>query len=190
MVGADRLDRRAAARCLRYNQAKYNALIGPPGRLVMRFFLAGIMQGSHLAAVLHDQHYRSDVGELVARYFPDAEIYDPLADHANSLDYDETRGRDVFLRHNRLCGEVDVVIAFVPQASMGTAIEMWEAHRHGRVVLTISPLAHNWAVRFLSDAVYPDLEAFEAALASGEAARAIARARNDPARADRSGRYH
>ena len=140
----------------------------------MRFFLAGIMQGSHLGAVLHDQHYRGDLRSLVAEAFPGADIYDPLADHAQSLDYDEATGRGVFFHHNKLCQQVDVVVAFVPQASMGTAIEMWEAYRHGKAVLTISPLAHNWAVRFLSHAVYPDLEAFSAALASGEAGRVIA----------------
>ena len=37
----------------------------------------------------------------------------------------------MFERHNDMCREVDVVIAFVPEASMGTAIEMWEAYQHG-----------------------------------------------------------
>jgi hypothetical protein len=133
----------------------------------MRFFLAGIMQGSHLGAVLHNQEYRTRLKALLAEHFPDDEVYDPLADHSNSLDYDERQGRDVFFYHNRLCREVDVVIAFVPQASMGTAIEMWEAFQHGRTVVTISPLAHNWAVKFLSHVLYPDVEAFEAEVASG-----------------------
>jgi hypothetical protein len=139
----------------------------------MRFFLAGIMQGSHLAAVLHNQDYRGRIKELLARHFPQAEVYDPLADHSNSLDYDDERGRRVFFFHNRLCREVDVVLAFVPEASMGTAIEMWEAHRHGRMVIAVSPLKHNWAVKFLSSLVYADVEELEAALASGEVERAI-----------------
>lgn len=140
----------------------------------MRIFLAGIMQGSHLASVLHHQGYRKHLKAIISRAFPEANIYDPLADHGQSLAYDNATGRDVFYQHNRLCREVDVLVAFVPEASMGTAIEMWEAHEHGRaVVLTISPLAHNWAVRFCSHAVYADLDAFEAALASGEVARTI-----------------
>jgi hypothetical protein len=150
----------------------------------MRFFLAGIMQGSHLGAILHDQHYRHQIHELVSRHFPQAEIYDPLADHRQSLDYDEAIGRRVFMHHNELCGQVDVVLAFVPQASMGTAIEMWEAHRHGRVVLTVSPLVHNWAVKFLSHAIYPDLENFERALAAGEVAGVIDRFRAAPPEED------
>ncbi len=139
----------------------------------MRFFLAGIMQGSHLGAILHNQDYRGRIDSLLKSHFPQAEIYDPLADHANSLAYDDQTGREVFFYHNRLCREVDVLLAFVPQASMGTAIEMWEAHQHGRIVLTISPLAHNWAVKFLSHAVYADIDEFEAALVSGRVARIL-----------------
>ena len=76
----------------------------------------------------------------------------------------------MFFHHNRLCGQVDVLLAFVPEASMGTAIEMWEAHQNGRVVLTISPLAHNWAVKFLSRGSTPTSRAFERALVAGEVA--------------------
>lgn len=134
----------------------------------MRFFIAGIMQGSHLGEVLHHQGYRDRLQQLLTDHFPRAEIYDPLAEHRDSLHYDERRGRDVFLRHNGLCREVDVVVAFVPEASMGTAIEMWEAYRHGRVVLTVSPLVHNWVVRFCSHAVFPDLDALALSLDKGD----------------------
>ncbi len=130
----------------------------------MRFFIAGIMQGSHLGEVLHHQGYRVQLRQLLAKHFPNADIYDPLADHQDSLDYDDERGKAVFLGHNKMCGEVDVVIAFVPEASMGTAIEMWEAFRQGRMVLTISPLEHNWVVRFCSHQVFADFESFVAAL--------------------------
>jgi hypothetical protein len=133
----------------------------------MRFFLAGIMQGSHLGATLHHQGYRHRIKQLLAAHFPGAEVYDPLADHADSLSYDDEQGRAVFWHHCQLCREVDVVLAFVPEASMGTAIEMWEANRHGRAVIAVSPMAHNWAVKFLSHALYADLESFETALATG-----------------------
>jgi hypothetical protein len=72
-----------------------------------------------------------------------------------------------------MCREIDVLLAFLPEASMGTAIEMWEAYQHGAAVLSISPLRHNWAVKFLSHAVYADLPAFEAAVLSGEVAKII-----------------
>ena len=143
----------------------------------MRFFLAGIMQGSHVGPVLHEQDYRRRIVDLLAVYFPEAEVYDPRSHHAQSIVYDEATGRRVFFRHNRMCREVDVLLAFLPEASMGTAIEMWEAYRHGTVVITISPMVHNWAVRFLSHARYADVEQFEAALADGRLARTIQQVR-------------
>jgi hypothetical protein len=139
----------------------------------MRFFLAGIMQGSHTAAVMHNQDYRQRIGELLKAHFPGAEIYDPLGKHANSMGYDKATGRDVFFRHNRMCREIDVLLAFVPEASMGTAIEMWEAYQYGAAVVTISPLSHNWAVKFLSHALYADEAEFVKALRSGQLMRQI-----------------
>ena len=139
----------------------------------LRFFIAGIMQGSHAEPMMHDQDYRSRLKALLVGHFPDARVYDPLTDHSGSIDYGKQKGRDVFFGHNRMCSDVDVLVAFVPEASMGTAIEMWEAYTHGAVVITISPLAVNWAVRFLSHFLFEDVTRFEAALVSGELARGI-----------------
>ncbi len=148
----------------------------------MRFFLAGIMQGSHVEAVLHDQDYRPRIKALIAEHFPQAEVYDPRAEHTGSIGYGKERGRQVFFHHNLMCREVDVLLAFVPEASMGTAIEMWEAHQHGAAVITVSPLVHNWAVRFLSHAIYEDLASFEQALADGSVAEVIRKVRPEQAR--------
>jgi hypothetical protein len=141
--------------------------------ITMRFFLAGIMQGSHTGASLHDQEYRSHIQQLVEAYFPQADVYDPRANHADSLSYDDTTGRSVFFQHNVMCRKVDVLLAFVPEASMGTAIEMWEGYQHGAAVIAISPLKHNWAIKFLSHAIYADMPEFEAAVKSGEVAECI-----------------
>jgi hypothetical protein len=139
----------------------------------MRFFLAGIMQGSHVGELLHNQDYRSRLKAILAEAFPGSSVYDPLADHQESLEYDDAQACAVFFHHNRLCREVDAVIAYIPEATMGTAIEMWEAHQAGRAVIAISPLIHNWAVKFTSHALYPDWESFEAALLRGEVAEVI-----------------
>lgn len=141
----------------------------------MRVFLAGIMQGSHVAALVHDQHYRGWLAEAVRRRWPEAEVYDPHAGHATSIGYSPERAREVFEGHVAMCREFDLVVAFVPEASMGTAIEVWEAHRHGRAVITITPLVHNWVVQLTSLAVYRDQEGFEAALGSGEVDRLLTR---------------
>ncbi|MDR1384880.1 MAG: hypothetical protein LBJ67_13690 [Planctomycetaceae bacterium] len=138
------------------------------------FFIAGIMQGSFREMALHDQSYRAELRRLLIEYFPDCRVYDPRTNHVNSIAYDEKKGRETFFMHNKMCGsEVDVLIAFVPEASMGTAIEMWEAYQAGAVVITISPLAVNWAIRFLSHVVYPDFTSFLEALKRGKIAEII-----------------
>ena len=132
------------------------------------------MQGSRTDAAIEDQDYRRQIKGMLALHLPEADVYDPLDGHSDSVDYDDPTGSRVFFEHNRMCGEVDVLLAFAPFASMGTAIEMWEAHRHGRAVIAISPLAHNWTIRFLSHEVYPSVERFGEALADGTLARRLA----------------
>ena len=131
------------------------------------------MQGSHVESLLHGQDYRPYLKALLRDHLPQANVYDPLADHPKSLNYDALKGRDVFLHHNRMCREVDILLAVLPEASMGTAIEMWEAHQHGAMVVSISPMKHNWAVKFLSHELYADIPEFETALKSGRLAERI-----------------
>jgi hypothetical protein len=138
------------------------------GERAMRIFLAGIMQGSHVAALVHDQTYRDRFRRAVEARWPQAEVYDPHANHTNSIGYGLEEARSVFMGHVAMCQEFDLLVAYVPEASMGTAIEMWEAHRHARVVVTITPLVHNWVVQLTSQAVYRDFDAFLHALEAGE----------------------
>ena len=133
----------------------------------MRIFLAGIMQGSLKSAEMHDQDYRLRLGEEVPKHLPEYEVYDPLEFHTESIGYEDQKGRDVFLHHNKMCAEMDLLIASVPEASMGTAIEMWEAWRHDKLVISISPLKHNWAVKYLSHLLFEQESDFFKALQNG-----------------------
>ncbi len=143
----------------------------------MRIFLAGIMQGSFQEMKLHSQEYRVRLKELLESCIPDAEVYDPFEKHQDSVNYTDEVGKRVFLGHNYLCREMDVVLAFVPEASMGTAIEMWEGNQHGAVVVTVTPLQLNWAVKFLSHRLYDSIETLEKDVRSGEFARFVSEMR-------------
>ena len=46
--------------------------------------------------------------------------------------------------------------------------------QNGRLVVAVSPMTVNWAVRFLSSVVVPDIEAFERFVRSGELGRLMA----------------
>ena len=137
------------------------------------FFVAGIIQGSLKEAEIHPQSYRERIVGLLRAAFPDGEVYCPIENYPNSLEFADAEARATFLGLMERAGEAGVLVAFVPEASMGTAIEMWQAHRRGRVVVTISPLLVNWAVRFLSTVLLPDIAAFEQLVQSGELARLL-----------------
>ena len=139
-----------------------------------RFFLAGIIQGSIPDLAIHPQDYRKHIKAILRAHVPGAEVYCPVEHHPKSLEYDERRGREVYLGHVERAAASDVVIAFLPEASMGTAVEMWEAHKRGAIVLAVTPMHENWTIKFLSTAIFPSLDAFERFVTSGELARRLA----------------
>ena len=133
----------------------------------MRIFLSGIIQGSRQGKDIHTQDYRSVLKGVLHRHAPDADLVCPIDLHPRSVDYDEAQARETFDDMVRLAQEADVVVAYLPEASMGTAVEMWQAHLRGVPVLTISPLAENWVVKLASTQVFSTVAAFEAFLAAG-----------------------
>ena len=143
----------------------------------MQFFIAGIIQGSISELEIHSQDYRIRIREMLKKHFPEAEVFCPVEHHPNSLYYAFEKGQRTFFDLMERAGEADVVVAFLPEASMGTAIEMWEAFQRGRVVLAVSPLRENWVVKFLADAVLDSLEGLETFITSGELDVLIARKR-------------
>ncbi len=132
----------------------------------LHVFLAGIMQGS-LRQAMHKQGYREKITRMLQEHLPAAIVFDPFRHHPESLIYDEDQGRDVFFDLMDRAGQCDVLIAFLPEASMGTAIEMWNAYHAGAVIVAVTELTDNWVVRFLADAVVPDLSALETMIAGG-----------------------
>jgi hypothetical protein len=134
----------------------------------MKIFIAGIMQGSRLDEAIDDQDYRTVIAGAIQDRHPGVEIVDPNILHPNGVDYDDGLAHATLVEMAELAGRCDLVVAYAPQASMGTALEMWEAYRHGVPVVTISPMAANWVVRHLSTRVLPDLAAFGRWIANGE----------------------
>jgi hypothetical protein len=127
----------------------------------MRVFIAGVMQGSRTDDKVATQHYREEITEILHSNLDGVEIIDPWALHPNSEAYDADSARETFFAMTSLVGQADVLVAYLPEASMGTAVEMWEAHRHGVSVFTISGMSANWVIKLLSSRVFPSLEAFQ-----------------------------
>lgn len=134
----------------------------------MEIFLAGIIQGSELGNSIHDQSYRKRIRAVLTEAFPDAVIYSPQEDHPNSVMYPDGKGREVFLEIMEKAGKTDLMIAYLPEASMGTAIEMWIAFNARRKVVAITPMGSNWCVKYLAHHVCETLEHFEDFARSGK----------------------
>jgi hypothetical protein len=127
------------------------------------------MQGSRTGVDIHDQSYRVAIKSAIKARFTQAEVIDPIELHPDAgLSYGPGEAKQALLELAEEAARADVLIAYLPEASMGTAVEMWQAYRAGKLVFTISPLAENWVVKFLSTRVFPSLEAFESFVAEGE----------------------
>ena len=129
-----------------------------------RFFLAGIIQGSQRGKRLYPQDYRERIKRALKERFPQAEIFCPYELHPNSIDYDSKKGKETFLQMIEEAKRADLLVAYLPEASLGTAIEIWECYKSGVPVWTISPMGENWVVKFFSTRVFPTLVHFEAFL--------------------------
>ena len=126
----------------------------------MRVFIAGVMQGSKQDKGITGQNYRQIIREAIHKKHPEAEVVDPFSLFPDSPEYGDERASQVLLAMAAEAGNSDIVVAFIPEASMGTAMEMLRAYDNGKIVISISPMAENWVVRSLSQRVFPTLKAF------------------------------
>jgi hypothetical protein len=136
----------------------------------MHVFIAGVMQGSRLDDQIDSQNYRLRIVEALEAYFPHTKVTDPWGLHPESIGYDLERLRTTFFANTSLAGEADLLIAYLPHASMGTAIEMWTAYQNSAYIVAVTPMTHNWVVRITADEVLPDLESLLAHIESGRLA--------------------
>ena len=120
----------------------------------MRVFIAGIMQGSRKDRYINDQGYRRIISETLIERHADVEIMDPNELHPNGVDYDDALAKATLLEMAEMASQVDLTVAYLPQASMGTALEMWRAFEANVPLVTISPMADNWTIRSLAGGIW------------------------------------
>jgi hypothetical protein len=126
----------------------------------MKIYIAGIMQGSKKGRGIQEQRYRKVIRDAVKVRHPDAEIVDPYSLFPDSVEYDEERSKQVLFAMAAEAGSSDIVIAYLPEASMGTALEMIRAYDNGKTIISISPLEKNWLIRAISAEIFPSLDDF------------------------------
>ena len=100
--------------------------------------------------------------EFILQCDPTAEVRDPydICDTPEQLQ-DNDKIRFIFETNVQRAVESDIVVAFIPSASMGTAVEIHEAWQAKKIVYTISPLARNWVIRLYSTKVFSTMDEFK-----------------------------
>jgi len=131
-----------------------------------KVFLAGVIQGSIKDDSINSQDYREKIIKAMNNAHPEVEIFDPFNGHENSIDYDDKKGKETFFGALEVVKSCDLLIAFLPQASLGTAIELWEAYKAGIPVWVISNMKTNWVIRFCAEKTFSDIDSFSEYLQS------------------------
>ncbi|EOD26211.1 Hypothetical protein EMIHUDRAFT_115140 [Emiliania huxleyi CCMP1516] len=153
------------------------------------YFLSGVMQGKKAdgegIAGTVPQDYRREMKDAILAVDHGAAIIEPwdlVGAEVQKIYRDGTPQSAMFeadadVKH---CFEVcvdaaahaDVVVSFLPEASMGSAVEIYAAKQAGKPVLVIAPgtMAQNWVVRSYADRVFPSIDALQTWLASQNAA--------------------
>ena len=126
----------------------------------MKVFIAGVMQGNRKDSNIHSQKYRAVITQKLSELIDEIEVVDPDLTDPDRLTYTHEQAKNMFMKYCNTAGKVDLLISYLPEASMGSAIEMWMAHQNNVPIVTISPMKANWVVKLLSKAVYTNIEEF------------------------------
>ena len=126
----------------------------------MKIYISGVMQGSLKGHGIQVQEYRKVISDSVKELHPEAEIYDPFLVFPDSVEFDDQRAKQTLFLLADEAGVADVVIAYLPEASMGTALEMMRAYDNGKIIISITDLEKNWFVRAVSTKIFISLDEF------------------------------
>jgi len=142
-------------------------------------FIGGIIQGSRNDTSVHPQDYRERFKTVLKERCPGWTIVDPVEMYPDSTSYDSTTSIETFALLVETAARSDLLIAYLPEASMGTAIEMWECKRAGVPIICITQMPGNWTIQATATAVLSSLEEFESFVENGSLQELIA-ARQTP----------
>jgi len=142
-------------------------------------FIGGIIQGSRNDTSIHPQDYRKRLKNVLKEQRAGWTVIDPVEMHPDSMSYDSTTSIETFAELVETAARSDLLIAYLPEASMGTAIEMWECKRAGVPIICITHMPANWTIQATATAVFSSLEEFDKFVENGSLQELIA-ARQTP----------
>ena len=151
------------------------------------YFLSGVMGGSGsgtsslVGIPVESQDYRAQMRAAILAVDARATIVDPAVvvhDRAPELHPPGTSPEAFWSEDAAVCNmfgecvalaaQCDVVVSYLPSASMGSAVELHAARESGKLVLVVAPgrMASNWVVRSYAHHVFADVPALQAWLAN------------------------
>lgn len=126
----------------------------------MKIYISGVMQGSIKGDGIQRQGYRQIITDAIMALDPEIDIYDPCKAFPDSSTFNDDRAKEVLFSMGDEAASSDIVIAYLPEASMGTALEMIRAYDMGKMVITITSLEKNWFIKSFSSRIFLSLEDF------------------------------
>ena len=126
----------------------------------MKIYLSGVMQGSIKGKGIEGQGYRQVIRDAIRILHPNSEVYDPFSVFPNSVEFDNHKAKETLFAMAKEAASSDMVIAYLPEASMGTALEMIRAYGNDKVIISISTLEKNWFIRAVSAKIFISLDEF------------------------------
>lgn len=151
------------------------------------YFLSGVMQGSVKSTEVHkgvevtNQDYRALMKAAILAADSTAKIIEPwdLVGQMCMELYPADKPKEEYFREDedvqkafQLCvdqaGASDVVVSYLPEASMGSAVEIHAAKLAGKRVIAIAPdrMGQNWVVRSYADNKLASIDELAALLTS------------------------
>ncbi len=135
----------------------------------MKVYIGGTMRGSANDGLFVNQNYRDEIARILELHNKDILVFDPLEDcdvkASNEIDF-ETGKRVFFNEIDEVC-DCHLLVVYLPEASMGSAIEMWMADERHIPIISITTMKENWTVKFLSDKIFSSMKEFEQAVEKG-----------------------
>ena len=149
------------------------------------YFLSGVMQGSKAngdgVEGTVNQDYRQLLKDAILAADPSATIIEPWdlvgAEVAkmypegtpqSEMFKDDAHVRQAFEVCVAAAAAATVVVSYLPEASMGSAVEIFKAKVAGRKIIVVAPgsMAQNWVVRSYSDHTFDSIDSLGAWLRS------------------------
>lgn len=133
----------------------------------MQVYIAGTVTGSNDRDVIN-QDYRKQIKAIVSRKFPAADIVDPMDYFHDGLSFNIEQSVKCFAFCLASASNADMIIAYLPEASIGTGMEIYEAFLKHRNIVIITPMTTNWALLFASDVLCESIEEFQRIFNNGD----------------------